>query len=418
VVHRDVKPDNIMLERATGRGLLMDFGISRSVASERAAAGVTRVGEVVGTPEYMSPEQSVGEQLDGRSDLYSLALTAYFAATGSPVFAGESTQKILMRQLSESPPSLSIVRPDLPTVLTDAVDRCLAKDPADRFESAGGFVSVLEGAQSFAPDVPMPIRLFTQEVGALGAIAFFAVLSVWMLVAVIRTRNDSDDVFIPVILLFAVLLGRLSQTLLDARRLVRHGFPVDEILRGMQGVVNERETRRIQLRNDQATRSMRRKTVFAALFMVISAAVLIRMAMNYRFPAEGGGYYVTLPGTVMFICGLLEIGFGLPLLLRSPLRMPITERAFRLLWLGPTGRGFFRLASLGLSRSLTGTTKRAISKSQASAHSRGVVTTSDPILARALVAPSTNGSGNHSSEDRLATVELRVTQLENKFRNS
>src|SRR5687768_10505315 len=78
VVHRDVKPDNIMLERATGRALVMDFGIARAITAAAPAAGLTRVGEVVGTPEYMSPEQATGESVDGRSDLYSLGLTAYF----------------------------------------------------------------------------------------------------------------------------------------------------------------------------------------------------------------------------------------------------------------------------------------------------------------------------------------------------
>ena len=78
VVHRDIKPDNIMIERATGRALLMDFGVARSIGAAPASqAGMTRVGEVVGTPEYMSPEQATGEELDGRSDLYSLGLVAY-----------------------------------------------------------------------------------------------------------------------------------------------------------------------------------------------------------------------------------------------------------------------------------------------------------------------------------------------------
>ncbi|MCU0622025.1 MAG: serine/threonine protein kinase, partial [Gemmatimonadales bacterium] len=85
VVHRDIKPDNIMLERATGRALLMDFGIARTVqAAPAALPGLTRVGEVVGTPEYMSPEQASGDAVDGRSDLYSLGLVAYFGLTGAP----------------------------------------------------------------------------------------------------------------------------------------------------------------------------------------------------------------------------------------------------------------------------------------------------------------------------------------------
>ena len=416
VVHRDVKPDNIMLERATDRGLLMDFGISRSVAAESAAPGVTRIGEVVGTPEYMSPEQSVGDRLDGRSDLYSLALTAYFAATGAPVFAGENTQKILMRQLSEAPPSLASVRPDLPRVITDAVDRCLAKDPAERFESAGAFVSVLEGAQSFAPDVPMPIRLFTQEVGALGTVAFFAALSVWMIVLGMGTADD--DVLSPVILLVAVLMSRVSQTLVDARRLIRHGFPGEEIRSGMRGVLQERETRRIQLRNDPATRSMRRKTVLASLFMLITAALLFNAALKFRYPVESG-YRIELPGAVMFLCALLQIGFGLPLLIRSPLRMPITERLFRLLWLGYPGRAFFRIASLGLDRSQSRNTRVPLAMVDSSTRSNGSASKPRAVMSStASTAASTNGSAHVSSDDRLTAIEQRITLLEKSLRDS
>ena len=102
VVHRDIKPDNIMIERATGRALLMDFGVARSIdAAPTARPGMTRVGEVVGTPEYMSPEQATGEEVDGRSDLYSLGLVAYFGATGKVPFGGDSAARVLMRQLTE-----------------------------------------------------------------------------------------------------------------------------------------------------------------------------------------------------------------------------------------------------------------------------------------------------------------------------
>jgi serine/threonine protein kinase len=121
VVHRDIKPDNIMLERATGRALLMDFGISRSITAKveqkGATQGLTRVGEVAGTAEYMSPEQASGDVVDGRSDLYSLGLVALFALTGRPAISGESTQQILVKQLTETPPAAVSLRPDLPESL-------------------------------------------------------------------------------------------------------------------------------------------------------------------------------------------------------------------------------------------------------------------------------------------------------------
>ncbi|HWP71539.1 MAG TPA: serine/threonine-protein kinase, partial [Gemmatimonadaceae bacterium] len=154
VVHRDIKPDNIMIERATGRALLMDFGISRPISTTLETAGLTRVGEVVGTPEYMSPEQASGDSVDGRSDLYSLGLVALFALTGRAVITGETTQQIIVRQLTEKLPPAKSMRADLPDALAEAIDRCVMKEPASRFESAESLVEQLDRAQLAAPEVP------------------------------------------------------------------------------------------------------------------------------------------------------------------------------------------------------------------------------------------------------------------------
>jgi serine/threonine protein kinase len=147
VVHRDIKPDNIMIERATGRALVMDFGIARTITAVPEQAGLTRVGEILGTPEFMSPEQATGDVVDGRSDLYALGLVAWFALTGRTVFTGESTQRILVRQLTEAVPPLDTVRPDLPGALAAVVDQCCAKEPADRFAAALTWVKTLSTVQ-------------------------------------------------------------------------------------------------------------------------------------------------------------------------------------------------------------------------------------------------------------------------------
>ena len=171
VVHRDIKPDNIMLERATGRALLMDFGISRTIASAPAAAsGLTRVGEVVGTPEFTSPEQASGDSIDGRSDLYSLGLVAWFAATGRLAISGETTHKVLVKQLTEAVPPVLDQRTDLPRTLGDAIDRCTRKDPSERYASAEELMNALDAARIGAPEVPLPIRLFAEEASQAGLV--------------------------------------------------------------------------------------------------------------------------------------------------------------------------------------------------------------------------------------------------------
>ncbi|MBC8086341.1 MAG: serine/threonine protein kinase [Phycisphaerae bacterium] len=160
IVHRDIKPDNIMMDRASGRALVMDFGIARAKSNAPAsAAGLTRVGEVVGTPEYMSPEQASGDEVDGRSDLYSLGLAVMFALTGEQAVTAETTQKVLVKQLTVRLPSIATLRSDWPDALSAAVDRCVLKDPDTRFQTAEELVDALDVAQLAAPEIPVAIRL-------------------------------------------------------------------------------------------------------------------------------------------------------------------------------------------------------------------------------------------------------------------
>ena len=137
VVHRDVKPDNIMLDRVTGRPMVTDFGIAR------AAQGDTRLtvtGVAIGTPAYMSPEQALGErELDGRSDIYSLGVIGYRLLAGETPFKASNTPAMLMKHVSETPRPLAMLRPDTPASLALAIARALAKKPDERWPDAAAF---------------------------------------------------------------------------------------------------------------------------------------------------------------------------------------------------------------------------------------------------------------------------------------
>src|SRR5437867_5132388 len=141
VVHRDIKPENILL--SSGHALVADFGIARAIT---VAGGerLTQTGVTVGTPGYMSPEQASGEQeLDGRSDVYSLACVLYEMLAGNPPFLGASARAILARQSLDPVPRLRTVRETVPAEFERAVVKALAKAPADRFTTATQFAEAL-----------------------------------------------------------------------------------------------------------------------------------------------------------------------------------------------------------------------------------------------------------------------------------
>ena len=152
VVHRDVKPENILLERATGRALVTDFGIAHQhEAVDAGAARLTRDGHVLGTLHYMSPEQVSGLPVDGRSDLYALGVVAYLALGGRLPFGDLSGAAVLVAHATRPAPPLHQVRPELPAALAAAVDRCLAKDPDARYATGEQMAEALERALQSEP---------------------------------------------------------------------------------------------------------------------------------------------------------------------------------------------------------------------------------------------------------------------------
>ena len=141
VVHRDIKPDNILIETATGKAVVTDFGIARAAQGE---VRLTATGIAVGTPAYMSPEQAMGErEVDGRADIYSLGIVGYQMLAGELPFSAANTPSMLMKHLSEPPRPLLDLRPDLPANLAAAIERALCKSPADRWPDAASFRDAL-----------------------------------------------------------------------------------------------------------------------------------------------------------------------------------------------------------------------------------------------------------------------------------
>jgi len=150
VIHRDIKPENILLE--SGHAVVADFGIARAVD---AAGGerLTETGLAIGTPTYMSPEQAGGEKdLDGRSDLYSLGCVLHEMLAGQPPFTGPTVESLVHQHLSAEPPNVTVIRPSVPGWIAAALERSLAKTPADRFNPVAQFGEAISPRMSVAGD--------------------------------------------------------------------------------------------------------------------------------------------------------------------------------------------------------------------------------------------------------------------------
>ena len=154
VVHRDVKPDNVLLDDESGRALLTDFGVAKALGGGET---LTAIGSVVGTPSYMSPEQATGRaDIDGRTDIYALGVMGYAMFTGRLPFEGKTAADVLTKHLTQEPPPMRSLAPALPDSTVMAVERCLAKDPALRWPDARSLKTALGVADE--PEMPETVR--------------------------------------------------------------------------------------------------------------------------------------------------------------------------------------------------------------------------------------------------------------------
>jgi serine/threonine protein kinase/tetratricopeptide (TPR) repeat protein len=165
VVHRDVKPENVLLDEVTGRALLADFGIARAVAAD-AGGSSTGQGVAVGTPVYMSPEQAAGEEIDSRSDLYALGVVAYEMLAGHPPFQGPH-RIVVSKHIAERPVPIERVRPETPRELAGAIMRALEKQPGERWQSGEEFCQAVAGERATS----LPDRRVRRRLVALAAVA-------------------------------------------------------------------------------------------------------------------------------------------------------------------------------------------------------------------------------------------------------
>jgi serine/threonine-protein kinase len=350
VIHRDVKAENILLEAATGRAVVADFGIARRVQ----AAGRTGEGELVGTPEYMSPEQASGEPVDGRSDLYSLGIVAYFALTGRLPFVAETMSAVLMQQLTRPPPPL--VTLDAPGSLIAAVERCLAKDPDARFQKGEDFAEAAGAALEERRGLPIPIRAFLSESRSrtrdriMGSLIGSAFLVPWILEGMVRAvfGGRAPAGFLVGVLGLGAVLGvaglasPLVWQLRRLRRMLAAGYDRDDLTRGLLLELDRRQEEQqfLQGRSEAVPQRALPKLAYGALGV---AALSAAAAFIVPYPAILGVFALFgLSCATAIAAGW----FSSAVASRHGL-VGDQERQIGF-WNGWIGRWLFRLARIGL----------------------------------------------------------------------
>jgi len=341
VIHRDLKPDNIILERATGRAVLTDFGIARRLES----TGLTAGGELIGTPEYMSPEQACGGELDGRTDLYSLGIVGFYALAGRLPFEATTVPALLVQQATAPAPPLAPLAPGAPRALVQAVARCLAKEPEDRFDDAKGFADALSVALEARREIPAPVRAFVKdslELRPSGCL--YVMVASWfapLLLGRMFTIGALGVLPYVAFLALAFIGFPLLMHLRRVRRLARAGYGVEDVLAGAKA---EMDRKREELAYTAGRDSTRIERLLARLRWPALA-----VGVGSLLAAAAG----LLPGFSSPVVPLLVVGgvglWAVGSLVDQRRRDVTGERRIKY-WSSRFGRWLFKVAGAGLAR--------------------------------------------------------------------
>ena len=277
IVHRDVKPDNIMLEAGTGRAVVMDFGIAHGGAHHDSA---TDAGKIMGTAHFMSPEQIANQPIDGRSDIYALGVVGYLALTGRLPFDEPSVPALVVRQATDAPPGVIRFAPGIPPSLASAIDRCLAHDPARRFADGEALAAALAPTPDARPALAPTLRAWLGArnpllVPYMGWSAGLAALTVGNIIAWVTGNPGSSagDVVLLVggtsLPLFPIVGFHLNQ----ARRQFRAGHTLADLRSALEVARRERaEVEAVSSKDEdpRAHRLLRFSTIASASWLGIT----------------------------------------------------------------------------------------------------------------------------------------------------
>ena len=331
VIHRDIKPDNILLEAGTGRALVTDLGIAH-------AAGAT-VSGTAGTPHYVAPELLAGGAPTAASDLYALGVTGWMTFTGRRPFEGSEGASLLAVQAAAPAPSLASVAPGLAPRLVAAIDRTLERDPRLRWADAEAFASELGATQALRVTMPAPLRRFVLDGRSLTEQAAFGLvgaLAAWAGLIILYGWYDlAGYIFHPIALLLAMFGGlRLSEVVAQARELVGQGW-------GQAAAVaaDRLETVEAEPRLGVMVAPMRSPRTIAAL----GAAKTVAAALVVKFWTGNDVVSIVAAATMILLPAITAVQLWR---IRTEGRPLLWSRALA----GRVGRWLFRVAGIGLPK--------------------------------------------------------------------
>lgn len=342
IIHRDVKPDNILIEAGSGRALVTDFGIAQAGTGSAATDGHL----IMGTARFMSPEQASGDSLDGRSDIYALGVVGFLALSGRLPFEGSELPALLVQQTTREAPSLSTIAPGMPAALAEAIDRCLARDPDDRFPDGEALAAALAPTAETRPALPPSLRAWLGARnpmlvpylawGGLFGTLTLANLTVWLLG---RRPDGPADIVLLAAITAAPLLPIIGFHLNQARRQFKAGYSLADLLAALELERRERDETEAASRAEGEPglhRILRLATTAAATWLATTVGLVAAGVVHER---DLGMIFLLLPMGATLLLGAasnaLDVQF-IPTGLRRWWQTGVRDR----LWNSRLGRWF------------------------------------------------------------------------------
>ena len=347
LVHRDVKPDNILLEGSTGRVLVADFGIAAAFGD--AGDGIS------GTPEFMSPEQALGAALDARSDLYGLGATAFYIFSGRFPFEGKTATEVLAKQVTEPAPSLSSLGLSVPRKVAALIDRCLAKAPDQRPESAQALAEQLSVALELRKELPVALRAFVKRQARIDG---GGTIITWTTIASVSVAVSAYTDTIWGFANFALLAAAFPVAYMTsvARRLLKLGFAHPDLEPAFKAEA-ERAKEELTVERRVTPFWFERwlpgivKASWAAA-LVSSSALITLVSVVAPTLSEQTGAFISafqlafdVVGYAVFGSWLSAIGSSITMIALRQRHQDVDNLFWSKVWLGRLGRTAFRLAA-------------------------------------------------------------------------